>query len=153
MRSPFHLSSASCRLVAYARTTPSAVSTVVSLVLLLYPSHGPSCHSDSILSLRSFCSRICLHQTFSLNVASGALHALPLLRSQLVLPSLPTMYLEAIIAAHLIIHWMITSSHCSITFVFPSICSFSTRTNSLTVFPASSPSPFILFLWVRLTNR
>ena len=38
--------------------------------------------------------------------------------------------------------WMITSSHCSITFVFPSICSFNTRTNSLTVFPASSTRPF-----------
>ena len=33
MRSLFHLSSASCLLVAYARTTPSAVPALVSLVL------------------------------------------------------------------------------------------------------------------------
>ena len=74
MRSPFHLSSASCLLVAHARTAPSAVPTMVSLVLLLCPSYRPSCHSDSISSLRSFCSRICLHQTFSPNVTTGALH-------------------------------------------------------------------------------
>ena len=99
LRSPIHLSSASSLLVANAWTSPSAVPTMISLVLLLCPRHTPSCHSDSILSLRSFCSRICLYQDFLPERGywcSACSVPFPLTTRS---PSLPTVYLETIVAA------------------------------------------------------
>ena len=99
---------------------------------------------SSVSNLFFLClpSRICLYQTFSPKGTVVSLQGLPLLLSHRVLPSTPTKYLEATIAAHLMHHGNMASVLSIFIAVLSSICNLKIHVNSLIIRPAPSTAPF-----------